>query len=244
MVRRLDGITEPAAVRAIIFDFNGVIADDEAPHFQCFRQALAAEGLALSKEDYYGLYEGMDERHCAAALLAVSGRNDSQQLQQILARKTALFREYEARQKPLLFPGVIEFVKRAASRYRLAVASGGRKEQIAYALEGTPIEQALSIIVSADDIAVGKPDPAIYRLALARINGAPSQSSRCPDPHIRPNQCLVIEDSLAGIQAALSAGMKVVALATTYEPARLTNAHLVLRSLEGVSPEQMESLFT
>src|SRR5919204_2290620 len=91
-------------LRAIIFDFNGVIADDEAPHFLCFRQALAEERLKLTKEDYYGLYQGMDERNCAAALLAIAGRNDSMSLQKIIQRKAALFREYEKTQKPPLFP--------------------------------------------------------------------------------------------------------------------------------------------
>ena len=235
----------PTSLRAIIFDFNGVIADDEAPHFYCFRQSLAEEGLNLSKEDYYGLYGGMDERHCAAALLAAVDERDPTRLQRILARKAALFREYEAHQKPPLFPGAVQLVKQAALHYRLAVASGGRRSQILFALTDTPVQQELSLIISADECPIGKPDPAIYLMALERING-----SRLPEGHshpgmaqLRPAQCLVIEDSLAGIQAARSAGMKVAAVATTYEPHRLTTADLVLPSLDGVALEQLEALF-
>lgn len=227
-------------LRAIIFDFNGVIADDEAPHFLCFRQALAEEGLELTKEEYYGLYQGMDERNCTAALLAIAtGGDDPVRLQRILERKAVLFREYERTQKPRLFRGVVEFVKQAAARYRLAVASGGRRDQIHYALSETPIERDLTVIVSAEDVAIGKPDPGIYRLAVARIN----EAEPTPTPPIRPHECLVIEDSLAGIQAARWAGMKVLAVATTYQASRLHQADLVLRSLEGVTLQQLEALF-
>jgi len=227
-------------LRAIIFDFNGVIADDEAPHFFCFRQALAEEGLELTKEEYYGLYQGMDERNCTAALLTIAtGGDDPVRLQRILERKAILFREYERTQKPRLFRGVVEFVKQAAARYRLAVASGGRREQIHYALSETPIERDLTVIVSAEDVAIGKPDPGIYRLAVARINAAAPP----PSPHIRPEECLVIEDSLAGIQAARWAGMKVLAVATTYQASRLGEADLVLHNLEGVTLQQLEALF-
>jgi beta-phosphoglucomutase len=227
------------SLHAIIFDFNGVLADDETPHFICFRQALAAEGLELSREDYYGLYQGMDERNCAAALLAASGQHDVERLQRIIERKMALFREYETTQKPPLFRGVVEFVKEAAARYRLAIASGGRRAQIEFVLAGTPIERQLPIIVSAEDIAIGKPDPGIYRLTLNHIN----EANPVPTPPIQPGQCVVIEDSVAGIQAARWAGMKVVALATTYHPDRLGEADLVLPSLDGVAIGRLEDLF-
>lgn len=225
-----------SCLRAIIFDFNGVIADDEAPHFLCFRQALAEEGLELTKEEYYGFYQGMDERACAAALLAIAGRDNPAGLQRIVERKAALFREYEKTQKPPLFPGVVGFVKEAAGRYRLAIASGGRREQIDYALRDTPIERDVSVIVSAEDVAIGKPDPAIYRLTLARINETGVK------PLIESQECLVIEDSLAGIQAARAAGMKVVAVATTYPAERLGQADLVFGSFEKIACQALETL--
>jgi HAD superfamily hydrolase (TIGR01509 family) len=224
-------------LRAIIFDFNGVIADDEAPHFLCFRQALAEEGLELTKEEYYGFYQGMDERNCAAALLAIADDDDPVRLQRILERKAALFRNYEKTQKPPLFAGVVRFVKEAATRYRLAIASGGRREQIVYALQDTPIEQDLTIIVSAEDVATGKPDPAIYCLTLARIN-------ETAKPSIKPDECLVIEDSLAGIQAARAANMKVVAMATTYPAQRLGSADMVFGSFERIACQPLEALFS
>jgi HAD superfamily hydrolase (TIGR01509 family) len=225
-----------ARIRAIIFDFNGVIADDETPHLLTFQQALSEHGLSLTKNDYYGSYLGMDERNCATALLtAVTGSCDAAKLRSIMERKAVLFRDYTATHKPELFPGVVEFVKSAAKTCRLAIASGGRREQILYALRDTPIERDFPVIVSAEDTTTGKPDPEIYKLTLKRINGLAPQP-----PLIRADQCLVIEDSRAGIRAALTAGMKVVALATTYPADQLTEAHLVLRSLEGIALEELD----
>ncbi len=228
-------------LRAIIFDFNGVIADDETTHFLAFQQALAEDGLALTKDEYYGTYLGMDERTCTAALVqAATGRHDPVREQRIAERKAALFSSLTAAHKPPLFPGIADFVQRAATRYRLAIASGGRRQQIELALRGTPIEKIFAVLVAAEDAPAGKPDPAMYRLALARINAMEPH----PHPVIQPAECLVVEDSLAGIQSALSAGMKVVGLATTYSPDQLKAAHLVLPSLEGVSLERLEALFT
>jgi beta-phosphoglucomutase-like phosphatase (HAD superfamily) len=158
-------------IRAIIFDFNGVIADDETPHLICFQQALEEHGLSISKEEYYGSYLGMDERTCTAALLAArDGHCERQLLQAIIDRKAELFREHTVSHRPPLFPGVVEFVRQAGTRYRLAIASGGRREQITDALRDTPIERDFAVIVSADDCAVGKPDPAIYSYTLKLLN--------------------------------------------------------------------------
>ncbi len=227
-------------LRAIIFDFNGVIADDEMTHFLAFQQALAEDGLALTKDAYYGTYLGMDERTCTAALLqSVTGKSDPRRTRRIAERKAVLFASLTATHKPPLFPGVVEFVERASKRFRLALASGGRRQQIEFALQGTPIEKTFGVLVSSENAPIGKPDPAVYRLALAMIN------KRDPRPHplIKPTECLVIEDSLAGIRSALKAGMKVVAVATTYSPHELTAAHLVLQSLKAVSMDHLEALF-
>lgn len=223
----------------MIFDFNGVIADDETPHVRCFQQALAEQGLSLSQEEYYGTYLGMDERTCAAALLMKrDGACDPGIHATIMERKAVLFRAYTAQHKLALFPGIREFVQSAGASYRLAIASGGRREQILYALRDTPIERAFEVTVSADDCAIGKPDPAIYEYTLRQL------IARLPRPPLlRAEECLVIEDSRAGIQAGLQAGMRVLALATTYPASQLREAHLVLESLEGVAPEELVGRF-
>lgn len=222
-------------MRAIIFDFNGVIADDETPHLHCFQQALAEAGLRLSKEEYYGTYLGMDERTCTAALLTRrDGNCDSEIHAWIIERKAGLFREHTALRKPALFPWITGFVQRAAGAYRLAIASGGRREQILAALSGSTIEQAFELIVSADDCALGKPDPAIYTFTLKQLN-----AHRPRPPLLKPSECLVIEDSRAGVLAGLKAGMHVLAIETTYPASQLVEAHLVLPTLDGVEPADL-----
>ena len=224
-------------IRAIIFDFNGVIADDETPHVICFAQALAEENLSLTKEEYYGTYLGMDERTCTRMLLTKrDGACNEHQLLRIGQRKAELFRLYTARHKVQLFPGVIEFVKTAKARYRLAIASGGRRAQIDAALSGSPIEHDFEVIVAAEDCPVGKPDEAIYRLTCERLN-----AGRVGSDTIKPAECLVIEDSLAGIQSAKAAGMLVTALGTTYPLDKLGEADCLFQSLQNVTPEAMIS---
>ena len=226
-------------IRALIFDFNGVIADDETPHLLCFQQALAEAGLTLTKEDYYDAYLGMDERTCAALLLERrDGTCDEKEVVRIAERKAELFRVHTARYKPLLFPGVVEFVKAAKRHYALGIASGGRKEQIQEALANSAIECDFEVIVAAEDCAIGKPDPAIYLMTLERLNGRRSA------PLIRPKECLVLEDSLAGIHSAKAADMRVVALATTYPVEKLYEADGIVRTLERLTPEAMIGLLS
>lgn len=224
--------------RALIFDFNGVLADDEAPHLRCFQQALAEQGFRLTAEDYYGTYLGMDERTCTAALIRErDGQHDLPLLARITQRKTELFHAYSQTHRPALFPGAIDLVKAAKTTCRLAIASGGRREQIAYALSGTPIEHDFAVIVSSDECALGKPDPAIYALTLKLLNGKEPRP-----PLIRAEDCLVLEDSQAGILSAKQAGMKVVALATTSPASWLSEALAVLPRLEGVTLHELMSV--
>ena len=160
------------------------------------------------------------------------GTCDEHLLSRIGERKAELFRFYTARHPPELFPGVIEFVKTAKTRYRLAIASGGRRAQIDAALSGTPIEHDFEVIVAAEDCSVGKPDQAIYRLSSERLN-----AGCVPSEMIKPEECLVVEDSLAGIQSAKAAGMLVMALGTTYPLDKLSEADCIFENFQGVTPE-------
>jgi beta-phosphoglucomutase len=219
-------------IRAIVFDFNGVIADDETPHLLCFQQALAEAGLTLSKKDYYGAYVGMDERTCTRLLLEQrDGACDEAQALRIAERKAELFRTHTAYHRPPLFPGVADFVLAARARYRLAIASGGRRAQIEDALTGSAIEHAFEVIVAAEDCPIGKPHPAIYFLTCERLN-----FNRAFEK-ITPSECLVIEDSVAGIRSARAADMRVLAVSTTYPLEKLSEAEYVFGGFHDMTPE-------
>jgi beta-phosphoglucomutase len=225
--------TVPPVIRAIIFDFNGVIVDDETPHIVCFQQALDESGLMLTKDDYYGTYLGMDERTCTRILLEQrDGICDEAEVFRISERKAELFRARTALHKPLLFPGVVQFVKAASKRYRLAIASGGRRAQIDAALAGTTIQSDFEVIVSAEDCPVGKPDPAIYLVTRERLNNV-----RGSGHNVSSADCLVVEDSLAGIRSARAAGMWVLGVATTYPIDKLHEADCAFPNLEHLTPK-------
>ncbi len=111
---------------------------------------------------------------------------------------------------------------------------GGRRRQIEVTLQGTPIEKDFPVIISADDVAIGKPDPAIYEMAFKLVNSVQPRPSL-----VKSEQRLAIEDSKTGIRSALAASMKVAALATTYPTEQLKDGNLVLTTLEGVSLERL-----
>lgn len=220
-------------IDAIVFDFNGVIADDEPAHVLCFQQALAEARLTLTKHDYYGAYLGMDERACTRRLLEQrDGITDEAEVLRIAERKAELFRTHTGHHRPPLFPGAVDFVLAASDRYRLAIASGGRRAQIEDALAGSEIEHAFEVVVTAENCPIGKPDPAIYLIACDKLN-----ANRGSRERITPSQCLVIEDSLAGIRSAKAAGMRVLAVSTTYPIEMLNEAEDVFHGLHDMTPQ-------
>jgi HAD superfamily hydrolase (TIGR01509 family) len=227
-------------LKAIIFDFNGVIADDEPLHLELFQKVLGEEGLPLSEQDYYGKnYLGMDDRGCFEAVFRAHGRTITEDtLQQLIARKANYYQQ-AIQSRMILFPGAADFVKLAAQRYLLAIASGALRREILMILEHAGIKQYFEAIVSAEDVREGKPSPEGFMKALERLNHPPSLSVQ----PILPGECLVIEDSPYGITAARSAGMKCAAVMNSYPAERLGEAHLVVKTLVGLRLEVVEALF-
>jgi HAD superfamily hydrolase (TIGR01509 family) len=227
-------------LKAIIFDFNGIIADDEPLHLELFQKVLAEEGLPLSEQDYYAKnYLGMDDRGCFGAVFKANGRTATESdLQRLITRKAEYYKQ-AIRNKLILFPGATDFVKQAASRYPLAIASGALRHEILMILEHADLKQYFEVIVSAEDVQQGKPSPEGFIKALERLNAPPSRSSM----PISPGECLVIEDSPFGIAAARSAGMKCLAITNSYPAERLSEAHQVMKTMEGLNIERLEALF-
>ncbi|WP_447972862.1 HAD family hydrolase [Nitrospira sp. Kam-Ns4a] len=225
-------------LRAIIFDFDGVVADSEPTHFAVFQRVLKEEvGLRLTEEDYYARYLGFDDKGCFAAVLADQGHPAPQTLVDHLARcKAAVFLD-ELKQRLVICPGIREFVREAGRRCRLAIASGALRHEIEFVLEQAGIRKDFEHITSAEDVRRGKPDPEGFLHALAALN------RRTPPgvPPLAPGDCLVVEDSLPGIRGAHAAGMKVLAVANTHTLAELAEADVAVRSLEDVTLSGLEA---
>lgn len=224
-------------LRAIIFDFNGVIVDDEPIHLKLFQQVLAEQGLPLREEDYYRVYIGMDDRECFATVLAEHGRPaDSETIAALVRRKAALY-QVAIRDHLTLFPGVAALVRAAATPYPLAIASGALRAEILIILEQAGLRDAFRAIVSAEDVTRGKPDPEGYEKALAALNAAGVH------PPLEAAECLVVEDTVAGIEAAHAAEMSCLAVTNSYPPEALGAAELVVGSLAEVTLARLEALF-
>lgn len=213
---------------AIIFDFDGIIADSEPLHFAGFRLTLAEIGISLTESDYYANYLGYDDRGCfIAALTAHQRPADPSVIAPLMQRKAQVYLE-SVKDHLVIFPGVREFVSEAVATYPLAIASGALRHEIEFILEQTGLRKAFLHITGAEDVSKGKPDPEPFLHALAALN------RQRPNQTIAPDSCLVIEDSIPGLRGAKAAGMKVLAVANTHTIQDLHEAHAVAQSLSQV----------
>jgi len=212
-------------MHAVIFDFDGVIADTEPLHFEGLRRTLADIGITLTEADYYANYLGFDDRGCILEALRVNQRPTTGPLVQNLMHKKAAAYLASIEEHLVIFPGVREFVEDAAATYPIAIASGALRPEIELILEQAGIRKAFRHITSAEDVTKGKPDPQPFLHALAGLNQQRTTFA------ISPDSCLVIEDSLPGIRAAKSAGMKVLAVANTHTVQDLHEAHAISHNL-------------
>ena len=216
-------------LRAIIFDFDGVIADTEPLHFAALRQVLASIDISLTETEYYTDYLGFDDRGCFLAALQSHQRQASLALLGELMDRKAHAYLSAVKEHLAIFPGVRELVHDATTRYPLAIASGALRNEIELILEEAGLRKAFLHITSAEDVTRGKPAPEPFLHAMAALNRQLAQ------PALTPDDCLVIEDSLPGIRAARAAGMKVLAVANTHTVQDLGEADAITDSLANTS---------
>lgn len=224
-------------LRVVIFDFNGIIVDDEPIHFELFRRVLAEEGIDLTEPDYYGRYLGFDDRGAfTAAYRDHRRRLDEPELARLIERK-AVYYQKAIQDNVKIFPGVQTLVATLARTFSLAVASGALRHEIETILSTAGLLNHFAVIISAEDVQQGKPEPEIFLKALARLNARLDHG-----PPIASSDCLVIEDSKEGIRGALRAGMKCLAVTNSHPAQLLKEANAVVQSLEEVDLPFLETL--
>lgn len=215
-------------LRAIIFDFDGVIADSEPIHLAVFQRVLGKKGYVLTREEYYADYLGYDDRGCFEAFLIAHGHAVSPRLiEELVEEKAADYFEY-IKERQVMFPGVQTFIHEASAHYSLAICSGALRHEIEFILEQSGIRKEFVHITSAEDVIRGKPDPEGFLHALHALN------QQGVKPALTPQDCLVVEDSLPGIRAAHASGMKVLAVANTHRIEDLQEADAITASLADV----------
>jgi HAD superfamily hydrolase (TIGR01509 family) len=233
-------------LRAILMDFNGVILNDESFHLELYQKILADHQIQLSSEQYYQKYLVLDDENCFRQIFkdyGTSGKSvTEQELKQLVQRKGKLYQK-EIGDRFVLFPGVVNFVQKTASRCGMVIVSGARRSEIKQALKYAHLLRYFAAIVSAEDVVRGKPDPEGLHLACVKLNEWLFKHTR-GFTSIRPDECLVIEDSVEGIEMAHKAGMKCVAVTNTYPVEKLKKADLVIESFIHFSLPDAEKLFS
>lgn len=203
-------------LRAILFDFDGVIVLSEPLHFAAFTEAFGRHGITISESVYYDRYLSLTDRECIARIVEDFGRTDLRaRARELLDEKTAAMARRIERGIPLC-PGVEPFVAEAASRFPLAIVSAAIRREIDAILGRAGLRNRFTTIVSADDVRAGKPDPEGYRRGVERL--------RAVVPDLAPSECLAIEDSPKGIAAAQAAGLRALALPHTRAKQELASA--------------------
>jgi len=222
-------------IEAVLFDFNGVIADDEEQHREALGGVLAEQGLPLTREQYYSDFLGFDDRRCLIEAFQRAGRRlPANQLEQLLAAKSRIYQRLIDRSLALV-PGAAEFVPRAAGRFRLGLVSGALRREVDLVLDRAGLRRHFDVLVAAEDVARCKPDPAGYLAAHAALD------RRRPLP---VGHCVVVEDSLPGLGAARAAGMPCAMLTTSHPSSALAEAgaDVVWTSFAGHDPAELLAL--
>ena len=225
-------------IRAVIFDFDGVIADTESLHYETLAETVATIGLRITPDEYADVYMVYDDRDGIRAAFLEAGRTPSdEEVARLMAYKAALF-DRRIRAGVPLFPGVVACLRSLAERYPLVIASGALKAEIRAILASHRLDDLFLGIVAADDVEKGKPHPETYLRACDLLNERLDAA-----PPIVPAECLVVEDTVAGVQGARAAGMRVLAVTNSYPAERLGEADVIVSTLEGFTPERLAALF-
>lgn len=213
--------------RALLLDFDGVIADTEPLHFRFFAEILEPHGILLTQELYDTNYLGLGDRSCFRAVFRHQGRPLAGDLEEALVQeKNARLLQSVRGGFPLL-PGVREFLLDLKGRIYLAIVSGSLKSEIEAILAGDEVRPLFHVIIGAEEVSKGKPDPAGFLEAIKLLN-----RDHVPESEILlPVECLAVEDSPWGIEAANRAGVRCVAVTTSYPQAKLTGAERVISGL-------------
>ena len=205
---------------------DGVIADTAACHLQAWQRLWAEQGVAFTAEQFRCTF-GQRTTEIIRGILGPDV--PAEEVCALGERKEAYCRELLRRQVHVL-PGVRELLAALEQAgFHQALASSAPRQNVELILEALDIGRYFSAVVSEADVTLGKPNPQIFLVAATRLG-------------VEPRRCLVIEDAVAGVQAAKSAGMRCLAVTTTHPGARLTAADRVVPSLAEVGVADIEAL--
>lgn len=216
-------------VKAVVFDFDGVLADSEPLHLAAAQEVFASLGLTLTREDYYARYLGFDDETMFRALADDRGWTfPADQVTALVVEKARVF-DAVIQRNDVLFPGAAECVARLAREFPLGIASGALRHEIEMILKRAHLDRHINFIVASGETPNSKPAPDPYARAAA-LHG------------VAPGDCVAIEDSRWGIESAKTAGLKCVGITTTYPAPELASADRVVASLDEFTADLIRKL--
>ncbi len=219
-------------IRGLIFDFNGVIVDDEPLHARAVQRVLEEENVEVSLPEYYDRYLPFDDYNCILNILR--DRHEpfhETRIRDLVARKAIHYFDEVRKNIPAL-DGSIGFVRSLPRHLPVVIASGAARREIEFLLDQLQLTDRFLKIIAAGDVTNSKPHPEAFLKAFETLR------ARVPD--LQRTEVIVFEDSYLGVQAARVAELKCVGLSTSYSPERLAAAHLVVDSLAGWTLERLE----
>lgn len=224
-------------LRAIVFDFDGVIADSERLHLRAYQEVLAPEGITMSNEDYFNRYLGYDD----VGVFKAVGRDqnvamDDRRVTELIERKGQRYESLTAAGE-MLFPGAADFIRSAvAAAVPIAIASGALTHEIEEVLERAGLLPLFPVIVGADQTEHSKPHPQPYQTAFDRLRAHTGRD-------LITSRSVAIEDSRWGLVSARGAELRCVAVTNTYSEAELrADAELVVPGLQSLTLEALDAL--
>jgi beta-phosphoglucomutase len=224
------------ALRGIVFDFDGVIANSEPLHFRAFSEVLAARGIVLTENAYYAEYLGYEDVEVFRAVASDRGASwDRSEIAAMLEQKAALLEALE-RDVTVLFPGAEAAIRRAAEAVPIAIASGALRAEIRRVLDWAGLTALFSAIVAAEDCPRGKPAPDPYIRTVALLSTAAAAAP------LSASECVAVEDSRWGLESAHAAGLHTVGVAHTYEATALSGADLVIEDLSSFTIDALREI--
>ncbi len=228
-------------IKAILMDFNGVVIDYQRLQMKAYAECLKKEGIELTEEGYYSC-TGMDDRTFIRTQFERAGKEVSdEKIEEILKEKTEKWRESLQNGIPI-FDGAENFIKKCSHRFSLGLVSMANRDEINYVLEKTGLGKYFDAIVSAEEVKNHKPNPECYLKAFRQVDKVRSAKGHLP---LERHECLVIEDVPQGVQAAKSAGMKVLGVLNTFDEKtlRAAGADAVTKGLDEWFPDSIIRVF-
>lgn len=223
-------------LKAIVFDFDGIIVDSEPLHYRAFQKALEPLEAGFSWAEYVDKYMGFDDRDAFREAFRAAGKLLSdEKLAEMIALKAALFQEVAA-EGVTAYPGVIQLIKSISGTFPVALCSGALRSDIEPVLQMLSLSAAFDCMVTAEEVPVSKPDPASYLLAIEKLQKI------FPAAAITAAESVAIEDTPAGITSANHAGLKVLSVTNSYPEKELSHADMIVESLAVITPEVLGRL--